>query len=89
MKKSAAVTVGLVLVAGMSFACGTGEDEGEEICVERATMVRAEWEECENDQAHITYHPFFVSSSRSVPSVGSKVDPASGGFGLHGGTVSG
>lgn len=92
-----AVTVGIVLTAGVSFACGPGEEYEEvpagsqEICVERATGERVEWDKCDDDsgRGHVSYYPWYHGSSHGpAPAVGSKINPAHGSATRPGGTIS-
>jgi hypothetical protein len=98
MKRSTAVTLGLVMVAGMSFACSSEPDQefmdvtadSQEICVKRDTMERVTWEHCEEDAAsgHAHYYPWYHGSAHGpAPAVGSKVNPHQGSAIRPGGTV--
>lgn len=70
MKRSTAVTVGLVLAAGVSFACASGEDDQEfmdvnadhqQVCVkveDENNFVRAEDDQCPDENtSHAHFYP--------------------------------
>lgn len=64
MKKSTSVTVGLVLAAGISFACASGEDDQEfmdvnadhqQVCVkveDEDNFIRADDDKCPDENEH-------------------------------------
>ena len=90
MKRSMNVIIGPVTLGAMMFAltgCGEGEYEevpadSQEICVERDTGERVDFDKCDSDTSHIHYYPWYHASTYGgAPAVGSKVNPA------HGSTV--
>jgi hypothetical protein len=85
--RSAGVTVGLVLTAGIGFACSAGEPDQEfmdpdysQVCMEDATELRAPDEDCGDDNgggARFGYHWMFLGRSHAAPPVGQKLKPGS------------
>lgn len=90
MKRSATVVVGKVMIAGMVFAmsgCATGPDyveveaDSQEICVDRSTGERVDFDKCDDDRSHghAHFYPWYHSSIYGpAPAVGSKISPAHG-----------
>lgn len=81
--RSAVVTVGLVLGAGIGFACADGSDDSElvdpdytQVCMEDQTEIRASDDECGDDDGNggrHGYHWVYLGRSHQAPPVGSKV----------------
>lgn len=85
MKKSTSIMLGAVLAAGVSFACASGDEytevqaDNQEICVEKDTGERVDFDKCDDDHAHVHYYPWYHSSARGpAPAVGSKINPLYG-----------
>lgn len=94
MKKSTAVTLGLVLAAGISFACASGDDQEfmdteadhQEICVDEQTGKRVEDREC--DSGTSGYHWFYHGRAHGpAPAVGQPYNRLYGSTVRPGGTI--
>lgn len=77
--RSAGVTVGLVLAAGIGFACAEGEPDQEfmdadygQVCMEEATEVRVFDDRCEDSSGGGGFHWVYVGRPHVAPAVGSK-----------------
>lgn len=90
MKKSSKVVLGSAMFTVMALAlsgCASGPDYEEvdagnqEICVDRETGERVDFDKCDDDgpHGHTHFYPWYHSSTYGpAPAVGSKVNPSHG-----------
>lgn len=90
MKKSSKVVIGQVLIGQIVWAmagCGVQSDyeevrtQDQEICVDRETGERVDFDKCDDDgpHGHTHFYPWYHSISHGpAPAVGSKINPAHG-----------
>lgn len=78
--KSAGVTLGMVLTAGVGFACASGEPDQEfmdaeygQVCMEQATEIRSVDDECDDGDADDGFLWVYLGRPHSSPPVGSKL----------------
>lgn len=101
-KRTAAVTIGGVLVGLALAACGSDSPDYSRVCQDAQTGIRAEDKECDNGGSGGRYTHTYIPGSQKAPAVGGKVTggsssipagksfssvPATGGFGTHAGTT--
>ena len=77
-KRSAAVVLGGLFAALAMTACGSGDPDHSEICIDKEAKRRVEDDDCRKGRAGSTF--FYMPYAHGAPAVGQPVDTTKGSF---------